>query len=654
MDLLKILDAKPEPTIATEHFEVEEKYQLSNDYKIPTGLSDFQKELIDQIVSLHYSDILKFFERVDDTQENDRVIVDSLETMLLNTQLVCSHPYLLIDHYFPKSLTARDIPKRLSETSGKFKILSDLLNILDSIYNVKGKQSIDIAIIARPGKTLDLIDALCIGHKCNFKRYSGTKLKESAGANKKNVNLNVHLFPSDSKDFTSEPNTRMKIIISFDISCSLDHDRILRLRNRSTKILHLVPINTIEHIALYFRNQVETRNYNDYLKPVTAAAVVLRDRAGQLPLELRPIYNKNLEFLSNWMRDPEVHRWPLLDMPIIPTYTSNDVERSLLTEVKFNFDNDDFLKEEETKDSDLNLNFNFSGKTKMIGHIIQPRFKSNHQKKTDFYESKRLEKKYLFNVLNSDNKTLTGISKDIAMDQILTHTLMFHFGQRLQELIAKNEELRSFDEYYGAHSKNIEEIMATYRKISSELQEREDSAARSSKEVTASSERIAVHKENIQTYKHEIEEITSKKDNFEETASLWLKYDSELVHLEEEIEKLEGKIEAATNESSYMTAELERASTSIVESEKEIAEKQTQIGLLRQQVESLKKQDDEDRLQKLEAAKKEYESTLRKNQLLQEAMETSFKKVTDSESRSRYVNYSRNGLLSKKNAGATV
>lgn len=91
MDLKRILDAKPEPqVIDKEHFFIDPTYQASNNYKILTPMSDFQKELTDQIVSLHYSDILKFFERSGDdkehdelTQTNKEIILDSLHTMLM-------------------------------------------------------------------------------------------------------------------------------------------------------------------------------------------------------------------------------------------------------------------------------------------------------------------------------------------------------------------------------------------------------------------------------------------------------------------------------------------------------------------------------------------------------------------------------------------
>ena len=77
-----------------------------------TNVADFQKELTDQIVSLHYPDILKYCE-LNDRRE---IIIKSLDICLENCQLVSNHPYLLIDHYMPKNLTFKQLPEKLVET----------------------------------------------------------------------------------------------------------------------------------------------------------------------------------------------------------------------------------------------------------------------------------------------------------------------------------------------------------------------------------------------------------------------------------------------------------------------------------------------------------------------------------------------------------
>lgn len=419
MDLLRILDAKPEPCVVdTGHFKIDPEYQNSNIYKIATPMSDFQKELIDQIVSLHYSDILRFFEKLDAeswetmTKNHKEIIISSLETLLKNTKLVCLHPYLLIDHFFPKSLTTRDLPNRLAETSGKFQILNDVLIQLDSIYNPVDKsdrskrgKDIDIAIIVRPGKAMDLVDALCIGHRCNLKRYTGIKLRESSANQKKNMNLNlnIHLFPSDFKNINEKDavanlnnyEKKMTFIILFDLNIDLSDPFFTKLINPSlTKCLKLVPINSVEHIELYYEQHINTRGADEFLRPIAAAIVVLRDRVGKLPSALKPAYAKNLLFLKEYLSDPTNTTWPLPDLPPIGNFTSRDVERSLLTEVKFNFDNEEILKEEEENRPSVqeSLNTNFGGKTQMIGHIIQPRFFKKNATFKNYYDNKRLEK----------------------------------------------------------------------------------------------------------------------------------------------------------------------------------------------------------------------------------------------------------------------
>lgn len=70
------------------------------------------------------------------------------------------------------------------------------------------------------------------------------------------------------------------------------------------------------------------------MENVTAAMVILRDRLGTLPPDLRPIYSQKLHYLVEWLENPTVP-WPLPDIYPLKQYTSMDVERSLLTEVHF-------------------------------------------------------------------------------------------------------------------------------------------------------------------------------------------------------------------------------------------------------------------------------------------------------------------------------
>ena len=76
MNLLKILDTKPIPSIMDSKM-LGATGNVSGDYWLQTTMNLYQKELTDQIVSLHYSDILRYFETSDYKAD---VVVESMKT----------------------------------------------------------------------------------------------------------------------------------------------------------------------------------------------------------------------------------------------------------------------------------------------------------------------------------------------------------------------------------------------------------------------------------------------------------------------------------------------------------------------------------------------------------------------------------------------
>lgn len=671
MDLLRILDAKPEPTIVdTDHFKIDPQYQISNIYNIPTPMSDFQKELIDQIVSLHYSDILRFFEKLDseswDNMSSNRkeIITSSLQTLLKNTKLVCLHPYLLIDHFFPKSLTTRDLPNRLAETSGKFQILNDILIQLDHIYNpvdkldkTKKGQSIDVAILVKPGKAMDLIDALCIGHRCNLSRYTGIKLRDSSANQKKNMNLNlnVHLFPSNFDKMNEKeldannvsgykPNTRkMTFVVFFDLTVDLNNPFLQNITDpNTTKFFKLVPIYSVEHIELYYEQQIQTRGVDEFLRPMTAAIVVLRDRVGQLPSTLKPAYTKHLQYLKSYLANPIHVKWPLPDLPPIGNFTSRDVERSLLTEVKFNFDNEELLKEQEENRPSVqdSLNTNFGGKTQMIGHIIQPRFAKKNATFKNYYDSKRLEKKYLMNPLNKDYENLTGISKEIKQHEVLTHTLIYHFDASIKKMIDLDEEVKSFNDFSDIRLKNFNVMLEAYEKLLKDVKEKESKLSAIDKDINEYTEKTEATKVELKAYEDKIEEI-SKSDSKSDKVKEYILKDIEKYQLYGEISKLEHKLENNKNENKYMEEEIDRALNSIQESEKLIEKQKETNEKYTDEIKRIKT-DDSDIIQKT----RELDGSIEKMKAYEKEISEIKQKLNDTlvslseiGHRSRHVNY---------------
>lgn len=493
MDLFKILDTTPEPPIVNLNTTL----NTSGDYWLAVPMSDYQKELTDQVVSLHYSDILKYFE----TDDKDRVLLDSLEVLYLNSQLVATHPYLLISHYLPKNLTSRDIPYNLCETSGKFQVLKDVIALLEGT-------SSEIAIVTRSGRLLDLIEALLLGSKTNIKRHHGNYIKDPA--KNKYKDLTTHLIPSDVEVDIQE---KFDLVFTLDITPTDEFLHSLK-KTLATPIIRFVSANSIDHVALYFRQFKKERS--DYLVDVTAAIVVLRDRVGILPPDLRPIYSKNLTYLKDFFQDFTRNPWPLPELSSIKKYDASDVEKSLLSEVHYD------------------------------------KSKASKQPKS-YYETKRLRREYTSNPLKDVSFGILSVNSNYRAT--LTHKLIQEFNVLHNDLAIQTNEFSHFDEFYASErdyllndeSKLINEIDHVKARI--------QTANNKAEKLVEKADEIKV---TIVKLESEIQELNTNDK---------LKKIEELKDL---IVKNEAKKKSLVTENEYMTKEIETAKTSIIESEKEI------------------------------------------------------------------------------------
>lgn len=500
MDLFKILDTTPEPPIVNLNTTL----NTSGDYWLAVPMSEYQKELTDQVVSLHYSDILKYFE----TDDNDRVLLDSLEVLYLNSQLVATHPYLLINHYLPKNLTSKDIPYNLCETSGKFQVLKDVITLIEGT-------SLNVGIVARSGKLLDLVEALLLGSKTTIKRHHGNYIKDPA--KNKNKDLTTHLIPSDV-----DVDIKEKFDLIFSLDITPKNEFLLSLKKTPTSpILRFVSANSIDHVALYFRQFEKSRS--DYLVDVTAAIVVLRDRVGILPPDLRPIYSKNLTYLKGFFQDFNKNPWPLPELTKIKKYDASDVEKSLLSEVHYEKN--------------------------------QPK-----KEQKSYYETKRLCRDYTSNPLKDVNFGILSVNSNYT--DTLTHKLIQEFNVLHKDLAIQTSEFSHFDEYYTTEK---DYLLNDESKLINEIDHinlRIKTANNKSDKLVEKTDAI---KANIAKLETEVQELNTNEQ---------LKKIEELKEL---VVKEEARKKSLITENEYMSKEIETAKTAINDSEKEIEHNQKAI-----------------------------------------------------------------------------
>ncbi|AET38506.1 Hda3p Ecym_2809 [Eremothecium cymbalariae DBVPG len=557
MDLLKILDTAPEPAIVDAR-TMGVSGDTSGDYWLPAPMCLYQKELTDQIVSLHYSDILKYFETTDYKED---VVLQSMKTMCLNSQLVATHPYLLIDHFMPKSLLTKDIPVHLAETSGKFAVLRDLMNLIQEYET-------HTLIVCRPGRTMDLIEALLLGNKVNIKRYDGQSIKSKQ--KKTRFSCTCHLLPSEAGDESQlmiDPNIRLNLMICVDptVDTNIPYiQRILKQHQSKFGIKSIVPtirlavINSIDHCELYFGKTFD-RNTRDYLVNVSAAMVVLRDVVGTLPPDLRPIYSQNLRYLVDWLDIPE-RPWPLPDVYPIKIYTPMDVERSLLTEVKYTQTNDTL---EEAFSIGKKRNFRYNDNDSIGSNPLS------------YYQNKRLKNDYITNPLRQDMAQVTGIYSSQIIDSnmdyhfssgILTHKLIQAIGAAYDNLKKQNTEVEHFRNAEGNQKRLLELHKSDLFDINRKLKESTEKRLKNELEVQGYLKQSEAMRNKIENLETDIDNLFNALSSRKGELTSVLK---ETIRVEQELKGQEHASEIKSVETDYMVGEIKRATDSIENNEKE-------------------------------------------------------------------------------------
>ncbi|OBA24123.1 hypothetical protein METBIDRAFT_118204 [Metschnikowia bicuspidata var. bicuspidata NRRL YB-4993] len=256
MDLLSILDGTPEPPIVALHLP---EINTLGEYHLATPMFEFQKELTDQIVSLHYPDILKYCE----TDAATHLLHKSLQICVDNCLLVATHPYLLIRHYMPKNLAAKELPAKLAETSGKFSVLRNLVHVVAA--SAARPAATHVAVVLRNDpRTFDLAEALLLGAAGprGVVRHVGASVKKDLAKSARSAAreppaVTVHLLPSDGQLTRTDgalAHVRFDVFVALDCSVDTAHPSVARWRRQgrapgecAAAVIRLVPMLSVEH-----------------------------------------------------------------------------------------------------------------------------------------------------------------------------------------------------------------------------------------------------------------------------------------------------------------------------------------------------------------------------------------------------------------------
>lgn len=200
----------------TEQFSLSLLSEMNVHY-LPVSLTDFQKDLIEILVSLHatsFHEELEGKEPISGTTVNGFPSLSSRQlTYMFNTHVraVANHPCLLVDHYMPRQFLRMEPTERLISSSDKFLILQELLHCLSNMKNPITGDLLRIAIISHSVKELDLLESIILGKQFKLKRLSGTALYAEHNVFKKDMAMHsgkhgllAASLQQDSKDNSAD------------------------------------------------------------------------------------------------------------------------------------------------------------------------------------------------------------------------------------------------------------------------------------------------------------------------------------------------------------------------------------------------------------------------------------------------------------------
>jgi hypothetical protein len=609
MDIGHILDGSPEPSsLAGLNFFGQQQLQqqphqqqlqasgenADGDYYLPVPMTEFQRQLNEEVISLHYPDIYKLFSN-NNSLLNSPELQNSLQSLFTNSQLVGTHPYLLVDHYLPPNLLLKDIPNKLSKTSGKFETLVKIIELVRY-------RKMEIAVISRPGKSFDIIEALLLGKMINYKRHSGSYLRPFNKSNPKYST--IHLIPSSQLDSTYFGSERFDLLLVLDQTFNINDPHITSIRSQSRNtpadatgrapklapVVRLIPYNSAEHVTLKFDKFGNDETL--YTKNVIGSMVVLRNKVGTIPSELKPYYAQGLKLLSPWL-DNMTSPWPLPDLPDIDTYPWTVIRKSILSKA-------DDIKEEEDHSKLETENGVTSANGKDRDSVSRNNSIANEDKlfpdeDNEFYRAKRIKREHYSPSSGKNARRdsfsflapLSGSSLQRPLDdrRILTQNIVRRLEKSMNDLEIKNGEIQLLRSKTSAlqatHEETVDEMSKSVNKITA-LKEKIKDHERKSERQDGELSRLKEQVEKQSTELDQVKKLLALKKQ-QDTGNAIDKEEIERTSLDkqkEKIKELEEKLKTETaitktknEENDYMRTEYQKASSEA----SDLAEKVTNL-----------------------------------------------------------------------------
>jgi len=230
-------------------------------------------------------------------EENEVEVVERLEGMISTLELLCSHPDLASDDYSTQRADTYITQAKFAENRS-----TKCIFIAELVHKMR-LQRRRVAIIVRPGRMLEILDAVLTYH--HFKIQTGTpyEYRHEAG-------LTVYLLPSDSTPESLQVPCA-DLVIAFDNTFA--HQQVFNgLRARSDSLLsplvHLVVFQSVEHLQLLFPATLPPL---DRLCKIAGCLSLIQDDVGKIDADPGNTANEITMFIENGTA------WSCQDLPLV-------------------------------------------------------------------------------------------------------------------------------------------------------------------------------------------------------------------------------------------------------------------------------------------------------------------------------------------------
>ncbi|KAK9478116.1 class II histone deacetylase complex subunits 2 and 3-domain-containing protein [Lipomyces japonicus] len=299
-----------------------DKYILGGaEYAVPISLLAYQRQLYEQVIILHSTEILKFTDFETQISSFRDGEVENMHKVLNLALLAATHPYLVLPSLLPKNLSDKDEARYIAAAGEKFRIL-------DMIVAVFKEKGLKLGVVAREDKTLALVADFLSCRKYKFVRQEGVldiDTEVDHASPDAFAKATVVLVPSSS---TKEGDDRERkfslpkvdLVIAIDASFDVKQPQVRQLRGdfagteKLSPVIRLVPVNTFEHSLLSAAKVLGTHDSvfdSTILSSIFTTTVLVRHKAGILSEAISKEVDNLASRIPDWLKNSATRPFPV-------------------------------------------------------------------------------------------------------------------------------------------------------------------------------------------------------------------------------------------------------------------------------------------------------------------------------------------------------